>query len=208
MRHDNLPNPSTAAAARIGSDPLGADPRRAEAVRRQGLRRHLDARDRGRRQRQYRLDRLSFRRQGRAARGLRELHRRHHPGGRQPGLRGREQRAEGRGRGDRAAQRRAGAHGRLHRRADRRPARSCSSCCASWRIRPRRSTRIYNGVFEPTHARLCQIWADATGEDAESDRTKITVFTMIGQVVYFRIGREAVMRRMGWKTSARRRRQR
>ena len=59
---------------------------------------------------------------------------------------------------------------------------------------------IYNGVFEPTHVRLCQIWADATGEDAESDRTKITVFTLIGQVVYFRIGREAVMRRMGWKT--------
>ena len=57
---------------------------------------------------------------------------------------------------------------------------------------------IYNGVFAPTHARLCQVWADATGEDAESDRTKITVFTMIGQVIYFRIGREAVMRRMGW----------
>ena len=38
----------------------------------------------------------------------------------------------------------------------------------------------------------------ATGEDAESERTKITVFTLIGQVVYFRIGREAVMRRMGW----------
>ena len=57
---------------------------------------------------------------------------------------------------------------------------------------------IYNGVFAPTHARLCQVWADATGEDAESDRTKLTVFTIIGQVIYFRIGREAVMRRMGW----------
>ena len=29
-------------------------------------------------------------------------------------------------------------------------------------------------------------------------RTRLTVFTLIGQVVYFRIGREAVMRRMGW----------
>ncbi|HWK69131.1 MAG TPA: CerR family C-terminal domain-containing protein [Rhizobiaceae bacterium] len=57
---------------------------------------------------------------------------------------------------------------------------------------------IYDGVFEPTHRRLCELWAEATGEDAESDRTKITVFTMIGQVIYFRIGREAVMRRMGW----------
>jgi AcrR family transcriptional regulator len=57
---------------------------------------------------------------------------------------------------------------------------------------------IYDGVFAPSHRRLCELWADATGEDAESDRTKITVFTMIGQVIYFRIGREAFMRRMGW----------
>jgi TetR/AcrR family transcriptional regulator, regulator of cefoperazone and chloramphenicol sensitivity len=57
---------------------------------------------------------------------------------------------------------------------------------------------IYHGVFEPTHKRLCHIWEQATGEPAESDRTKITIFTLIGQVVYFRIGREAVLRRMGW----------
>ena len=57
---------------------------------------------------------------------------------------------------------------------------------------------IYGGVFEPTHRRLCQLWAEATGEEAESERTKITVFTMIGQVIYFRIGRAAVLKRMGW----------
>jgi AcrR family transcriptional regulator len=59
--------------------------------------------------------------------------------------------------------------------------------------------RIYGGVFEPTHKRFCMLWEQATGEPAESDRTKLTVFTLIGQVVYFRIGREAVRRRMGWK---------
>ena len=59
--------------------------------------------------------------------------------------------------------------------------------------------RIYAGVFEPTHRRLCQIWEQATGEPAESEATRLTVFTMIGQVIYFRIGREAVMRRMGWR---------
>ncbi|MDX8496557.1 CerR family C-terminal domain-containing protein [Mesorhizobium sp. VK22B] len=59
--------------------------------------------------------------------------------------------------------------------------------------------RIYAGVFEPTHRRLCQIWEQATGEPAESENTKLTVFTVIGQVIYFRIGREAVMRRMGWR---------
>ena len=58
--------------------------------------------------------------------------------------------------------------------------------------------RIYNGVFEPTHRRLCHLWEQATGEPAESERTRLTVFTLIGQLVYFRIGREAVMRRMGW----------
>ncbi|MER8647698.1 MULTISPECIES: CerR family C-terminal domain-containing protein [unclassified Mesorhizobium] len=59
--------------------------------------------------------------------------------------------------------------------------------------------RIYDGVFEPTHRRLCQIWEQATGEPAESEATKLVVFTLIGQVIYFRIGREAVMRRMGWR---------
>jgi AcrR family transcriptional regulator len=58
--------------------------------------------------------------------------------------------------------------------------------------------RIYAGVFEPTHRQLCALWEEATGEAAESEATKITVFTLIGQVVYFRIGREAVLRRMGW----------
>lgn len=58
--------------------------------------------------------------------------------------------------------------------------------------------RIYDGVFAPTHRRLCALWEQATGEPAESERTRLTVFTMIGQVLYFRIGREPVMRRMGW----------
>ena len=58
--------------------------------------------------------------------------------------------------------------------------------------------RIYDGVFEPTHRRLCLLWEQATGEAAESEATRLTVFTLIGQVVYFRIGREAVLRRMGW----------
>lgn len=57
---------------------------------------------------------------------------------------------------------------------------------------------IYAGVFEPVHRRLCAIWAAATGEEAEAEQTRLRVFAIIGQVVYFRIGREAVLRRMGW----------
>ncbi|NNU61875.1 DUF1956 domain-containing protein [Ochrobactrum soli] len=58
--------------------------------------------------------------------------------------------------------------------------------------------RIYSGVFEPTHKRLCAVWEAATGEAAESEQTRLTIFTLLGQVVYFRIGQEAVKRRMGW----------
>jgi AcrR family transcriptional regulator len=58
--------------------------------------------------------------------------------------------------------------------------------------------RLYTGVFEPTHKQLCRIWEQATGEPAESEATKIRMFMMIGQVVYFRIAREAVFRRMNW----------
>lgn len=61
---------------------------------------------------------------------------------------------------------------------------------------------VYEGIFEPVHKRLCAVWAAATGEDAESDRTRLQVFTLIGQVVYFRIARAAVMRRMGWQDIA------
>lgn len=60
--------------------------------------------------------------------------------------------------------------------------------------------RIYNGVFEPLHRRLCLAWEQVTGQPAESDATKLLVFTMIGQVVYFRIAREVVLQRMGWDT--------
>ena len=60
--------------------------------------------------------------------------------------------------------------------------------------------RIYSGVFEPTHKRLCAVWEAATGEPGESEQTRLTVFTLLGQIVYFRIGQEAVKRRMGWTT--------
>lgn len=57
---------------------------------------------------------------------------------------------------------------------------------------------VYSGAFEPVHVRLCALWAAATGDQPDSEAAKLGVFTMIGQVVYFRIGREAVLRRMDW----------
>lgn len=58
--------------------------------------------------------------------------------------------------------------------------------------------RIYDGVFEPNHRRFCLLWEKATGQPADSRQTMLTVFTIVGQVMYFRIAREAVTRRMGW----------
>lgn len=58
---------------------------------------------------------------------------------------------------------------------------------------------IYNGVMEPTHRRFCALWSVATGHDAESEATKLAVFSMVGQVLYFRIGGAVIRRRMGWQ---------
>ncbi len=59
---------------------------------------------------------------------------------------------------------------------------------------------IYSGMMEPVHKRLCVLWAGATGGDPESDEVKLTVFSMIGQLLYFRIGARAVSRRLGRET--------
>lgn len=57
---------------------------------------------------------------------------------------------------------------------------------------------IYGGLFEPVHRRVCEVWAAATGMEPEAPATRLAVFAAIGQLVYFRIARPAVTRRMGW----------
>lgn len=57
---------------------------------------------------------------------------------------------------------------------------------------------IYAAVIEPTHRRLCGLWAATTGEDADSEAVKLAVFAIIGQALYFRIGHAIVIRRMNW----------
>lgn len=59
---------------------------------------------------------------------------------------------------------------------------------------------IYDRLFEPRHRELCTLWAAATGQPAESEAVRLAVFAMIGQVVYFRIARSLVLRRMGWRS--------
>ncbi len=57
---------------------------------------------------------------------------------------------------------------------------------------------IYSSTFEPTHRRVCVLWGVATGQNPESEAVRLRVFTLIGQIVYFRIGAPLVTRRMQW----------
>lgn len=57
---------------------------------------------------------------------------------------------------------------------------------------------VYTSMFAPMHGRLCRLWSAITGAPAESEKTRLLVFSLIGQLVYFRIGRPIVERRMGW----------
>ncbi|WP_199085908.1 CerR family C-terminal domain-containing protein [Bosea sp. ASV33] len=57
---------------------------------------------------------------------------------------------------------------------------------------------LYEGLVGPVHGQVCRLWAAATGMEPEAQDTKLAVFATIGQVIYFRLARPAVMRRMGW----------
>jgi TetR/AcrR family transcriptional regulator, regulator of cefoperazone and chloramphenicol sensitivity len=58
--------------------------------------------------------------------------------------------------------------------------------------------RLYLGAMAPMHTRACAIWSRAAGASAESEATRLAVFALIAQVVYFRLARPAILRRMNW----------
>ena len=57
---------------------------------------------------------------------------------------------------------------------------------------------LYDSMIAPTHARLCRLWSVATGQPPDTDSTRLRVFSLVGPLLYFRIGRPIVARRMGW----------
>jgi TetR/AcrR family transcriptional regulator, regulator of cefoperazone and chloramphenicol sensitivity len=57
---------------------------------------------------------------------------------------------------------------------------------------------IYDGLFLHVHRHACAIWGTATGEDGESEAVRLAVFALVGQMVYFHLGRPIVQRRMAW----------
>lgn len=57
---------------------------------------------------------------------------------------------------------------------------------------------LYSEFIEPVHRRLCALWSRITGDEAESEATKLAVFSLLGQVLVFRIARAGALKRMGW----------
>ena len=56
--------------------------------------------------------------------------------------------------------------------------------------------RIYAGVFEPVHKKLCALAGKAADLPADSPETLILAHTLLGQVFIFRLHREILLRRL------------
>lgn len=59
---------------------------------------------------------------------------------------------------------------------------------------------IYSEMMFPFHSALCRLWGVATHQNAGSPATRLAVFAVIGQVIYFRLGQPIICRRMEWNT--------
>ncbi|SDR13799.1 CerR family C-terminal domain-containing protein [Pseudovibrio sp. Tun.PSC04-5.I4] len=59
--------------------------------------------------------------------------------------------------------------------------------------------QLYALIFEPLLDRVTLIFSRATGTDVHSDEIRLSVFTMVGQVLYFRMARNLITKRMGWQ---------
>ncbi|WP_457644963.1 CerR family C-terminal domain-containing protein [Profundibacter sp.] len=57
---------------------------------------------------------------------------------------------------------------------------------------------VFPKFIAPVHESVCLLWAKATGQNASNSDVMLTVFSLVGQVIYFRVGQEIVRRRMGW----------
>ncbi len=62
---------------------------------------------------------------------------------------------------------------------------------------------FFERIFLPRHQRHCALWSIATGQPADADEVKLTVFALIGQVIYFRLAEPIVTQRMGWSAFGR-----
>ncbi len=59
---------------------------------------------------------------------------------------------------------------------------------------------LYRQGFREVHKALCFLVGTALGEDPSAPETILRTHTLMGQVYFFAMSREAVLRRLGWKS--------
>lgn len=57
---------------------------------------------------------------------------------------------------------------------------------------------IYAHVMAPAHSMACTLWATASGWDADEERTKLEVLSIVSQLFYFRMAQDVILRRLDW----------
>ncbi|KZL00524.1 MULTISPECIES: CerR family C-terminal domain-containing protein [unclassified Pseudovibrio] len=64
---------------------------------------------------------------------------------------------------------------------------------------PEEVDTLYHLIFEPLMDRVTVLFSRATGQPVTSDELKLAIFAMIGQLLYIRLARPLVLKRMGWQ---------
>ncbi|WP_108819854.1 CerR family C-terminal domain-containing protein [Pseudovibrio sp. Alg231-02] len=64
---------------------------------------------------------------------------------------------------------------------------------------PEEVDTLYHLIFEPLMDRVTVLFSRATGQHVASDELKLAIFAMIGQLLYIRLARPLVLKRMGWQ---------
>ncbi|MDX5592890.1 CerR family C-terminal domain-containing protein [Pseudovibrio sp. SPO723] len=59
---------------------------------------------------------------------------------------------------------------------------------------------VYSNLIEPAHKAICQLFARASGWGAEEERTRLAVFTFVGQIFYFRMTQDVILQRLDWES--------
>ncbi len=60
-------------------------------------------------------------------------------------------------------------------------------------------TVLYETLIRPRHEAMCRLFARATGEEATSETVVIAVSAMLGEIMFFRVGRATALARLGWE---------
>ncbi len=59
---------------------------------------------------------------------------------------------------------------------------------------------LYHLIFEPLMDRVTVLFGRATGQPVSSNELKLAIFAMVGQLLYMRLARPLVLKRMNWQS--------